>query len=120
MLASNFKADTSFGQAFIFGATVWAACIISSPCNEWRGFTLQPAGKKLPFSVYFKPMNYARSTGIGALIMGISLMVGRLITPYAEAAFAIVKSNPMYLGLAMSLVLATGMVLKRKWGGEHA
>merc|ERR1719229_1436178 len=71
----------------------WAACIISSPCNEWRGFTLQPPTKKLPFGEYFKPVNYARSTGIGASIMGIALMIGMLVTPYAEVLFAHAKSH---------------------------
>ena len=93
-------------QAMVFGLTIWASCIwtasdecraarcesaavvsvargiISSPCNEWRGYTLQPPDKKLlarralmllnacaaeaarlPFNIYFKPINYARSTG---------------------------------------------------------
>lgn len=114
LLMSNIAPETSFGSAFVFGVTVWAACIISSPCNEWRGYTLQPANKKLPFSVYFKPVNYARSTGVGALIMGVSLMVGRLITPYAEGVFAVVKGNPMYSGIALLVVLVAGMALQKK------
>ena len=53
---------------------------------------------RLPFSEYFKPVNYARSTGvvnavgfcpsgIGSTIMGVALMIGMLVTPYAEDAF---------------------------------
>merc|ERR1712224_151536 len=76
--------------------TIFLACIISSPGNEWRGYTLQPPDRKLPFKEYFKPVNYARSTGIGATIMGISLMVGMLITPLAEALFAYLNQHRMY------------------------
>merc|ERR1712066_1062382 len=51
--------ETAIGRAFVFGITVWAACIISSPGNEWRGYTLQPKDRKLPFAEYFKPINPA-------------------------------------------------------------
>jgi len=78
-----------------FGIVVLLACIISSPGNEWRGYTLQPADRKLPFKEYFKPVNYARSTGVGATIMGIALCVGMLVTPYAEMLFAAMKASPM-------------------------
>jgi len=77
--------ESALGKAAAFGVTIWLACIISSPGNEWRGYTLQPPAKKLPFKEYFKPVNYARSTGIGATIMAISLFAGNLITPYVEA-----------------------------------
>jgi len=89
-----FKPQTFTQDAFVFAFVIWAACILSSPCNEWRGYTLQPKDKKLTFSEYFKPVNYARSTGIGATIMGISLFIGRLVTPYAEKAFAFMKVHP--------------------------
>ncbi|CAE7485742.1 unnamed protein product [Symbiodinium sp. KB8] len=65
--------------AFVFAFVIWAACsltarsemgIISSPCNEWRGYTLQPKDKKLSFGEYFKPINYARSTGPAAALAG--------------------------------------------------
>merc|ERR1719442_276938 len=72
------------GKAVVFGVVVWAACIISSPGNEWRGYTLQPKDRKLPFAEYFKPVNYARSTGIGATIMGVALAAGMFVTPYVE------------------------------------
>merc|ERR1719476_1298365 len=71
-------------KAMMFGITVFIACIVSSPGNEWRGFTLQPKERKLPFFEFFKPINYARSTGVGATIMGIALAAGMLITPYVE------------------------------------
>lgn len=71
-------------KEILFGITVFAACILSSPGNEWRGYSLQPADKKLSFAEYFKPVNYARSTGIGATIMGVALGSGMFVTPYFE------------------------------------
>ena len=93
MVNSALQPETFFMKSVSFGVVVFLACIISSPGNEWRGFTLQPADRKLPFKEYFKPVNYARSTGIGACIMGIPLCIGMLVTPYAEAAFAKAKEN---------------------------
>jgi len=81
------------GKAFLFGATVWVACIVSSPFNEWRGFWLQNPAKKLPFLEFFQPAKYARSTGVGATIMGVSLMVGNLLVPSAERLFEYFKEH---------------------------
>merc|ERR1719284_761576 len=107
LLMSSFAPETFFQKCLMFGITIWAACIISSPRNEWRGYTLQPPAKALPFKEYFKPVNYARSTGIGATIMGIALMVGMLITPLAEQLFAYLKENMMVTG-ALVIVIAAG------------
>jgi len=112
-LMSAMSPTTAFGKAFTFGVTIWAACIISSPCNEWRGFTLQPKEKRLSFGEYFKPVNYARSTGIGATIMGISLMAGNLVTPYAEVAFAYMKSHMLLSGISAGVILV-GLLAKKK------
>jgi len=71
-------------KTVLFGITVFLACILSSPGNEWRGYSLQPKEKKLSFAEYFKPVNYARSTGIGATIMGVALGVGMFVTPFVE------------------------------------
>lgn len=107
-------APTTFThKAMVFGLTIWVSCIISSPCNEWRGYTLQPPDKKLPFNIYFKPINYARSTGIGSSIMGIALMFGMLVTPYAEDAFAYMKEHTaLALGLVAVLIVAIVMATK--------
>jgi hypothetical protein len=113
LIMSSFAPETFFQKCLIFGITIWAACIISSPCNEWRGYTLQPPGKALPFKEYFKPVNYARSTGIGATIMGIALMIGMLITPLAEQLFAYLKENMMVTG-AIVVVLAVGVFFIQK------
>merc|ERR1719195_153169 len=104
LISSTFAPESSLAKSFAFGVTVWAACIISSPGNEWRGYTLQPADKRLSFGEYFKPVNYVRSTGIGATIMGIALMVGMLVTPYAEIAFAFFKANKVYTVIGIFLV----------------
>lgn len=115
-LAKVFQPQTFLQDAFVFAFVIWAACIISSPCNEWRGYTLQPKDKKLSFGEYFKPVNYARSTGIGATIMGISLFVGRLITPFAESAFAYLKGHPV-VGIAILAACIGGFKLIS--GGEE-
>merc|ERR1712187_579296 len=96
-------------KAIWFGITIWAACIISSPCNEWRGFTLQPKDKRLPFAEYFKPINYARSTGVGATIMGIALMAGMLVTPYAEMLFSYLKEH---VAIAVGLLVAVVLLMR--------
>jgi len=105
-LSKSMSPDTFTMQAIVFGITIWAACIISSPCNEWRGYTLQPPDRKLPFAEYFKPINYMRSTGIGATIMGIALCVGMLVTPYAEKLFDICKENMLYTGVGLVIIIA--------------
>mmetsp|Transcript_79151 Transcript_79151/g.256622 ORF Transcript_79151/g.256622 Transcript_79151/m.256622 type:complete len:304 (-) Transcript_79151:196-1107(-) len=106
-MTSAFAPETSMQRAVCFGATVLAACIISSPGNEWRGYTLQPKDRTLPFAEYFKPVNYMRSTGVGATIMGIALMVGMLVTPYAEMLFAYLKGH---LFVAGGLVVLMGVL----------
>jgi len=114
IVISTFAPESFFAEAVCFGITVWAACIISSPGNEWRGYTLQPKDRKLPFAEYFKPVNYARSTGIGAAIMGIALCVGRLMTPYAESLFAYCKSNPMYAAVGVVVLGVVAGVMNKK------
>ncbi|CAK9005771.1 unnamed protein product [Durusdinium trenchii] len=112
-LLEFFAPTTFFRKAMVFGLTIWASCIISSPCNEWRGFTLQPKEKKLPFSEYFKPINYARSTGIGSAIMGIALMIGMLVTPYAEESFGYLKEHTA-VALGIVAVVVIGIVALSK------
>ncbi|CAE7319846.1 POLD1 [Symbiodinium sp. CCMP2456] len=95
-------------KAMVFGLTIWVSCIISSPCNEWRGYTLQLPERKLPFNIYFRPINYARSTGIGSCIMGIALMFGMLVTPYAEEVFTHMKEHA---AIALSIVAVLVMAI---------
>merc|ERR1719444_292276 len=112
-LNSALAPESAFAKAAVFGIVVLAACIISSPGNEWRGYTLQPKDRKLPFAEYFKPVNYVRSTGVGATIMGIALMTGMLATPYAEMLFGYFKEN-VAAGVAalVAIVVALKMVTK--------
>lgn len=95
------------GKSFIFGLTVLIACVLSSPFNEWRGYWLQQPGKKLPFNQFFKPERYVRSTGVGATIMGISLMVGALLVPFAEMLFAYFVANKL-AGVVLLVAVAFG------------
>merc|ERR1719198_2311492 len=104
-LESAIAPSTFTAKAVTFGVVVWLACIISSPGNEWRGYTLQPKDRVLPFKEYFKPVNYMRSTGVGAMIMGISLCIGMLATPYAESLFAVMKANPI---VSLVVILVAG------------
>eukprot|EP00434_Breviolum_minutum_P014819 symbB.v1.2.013067.t1/scaffold907.1/size153227/12 len=113
LLLECFSPTTFVHKAMVFGLTIWASCIISSPCNEWRGYTLQPKDKMLPFFEYFKPINYARSTGIGSTIMGIALMIGMLVTPYAEEAFGYMKEHvAVALGIVAVIVVAIAVASK--------
>jgi hypothetical protein len=99
-----------FGKSALFGLTVFAACVVSAPFNEWRGFWLQPPQKKLPFSQFFKPERFTRSTGVGATIMGISLFVGALLVPYAETLYAFCLAN-LYARVIAGLVVVGGLYL---------
>lgn len=94
-------ASVYIGKAFLFGLTISISCIVSSPFNEWRGYWLQQPSKKLPFKQFFKPERYLRSTGIGALIMGMSLMIGMLSVPLAEGLFGVMKSHKLVSVLAI-------------------
>lgn len=56
-------------------------CLISAPFNEWRGFLLQSKGQEIPFNDFFKPMNFIRSTGLGAFKQGLALALGYWCAP---------------------------------------
>jgi len=114
VLNSAFAPETFVQKSCVFGLTIFAACIISSPGNEWRGYTLQPPDRKLPFFEYFKPVNYMRSTGVGATIMGIALCMGMLATPYAEMLFAYLKDHKLVgVGILVAAFAAVGMLKKK-------
>lgn len=99
--------SSHLGRCLLFGLTIWAACIASSPFNELRGYWLQPSETKLSLGAFFKPSRYVRSTSIGATIMGVSLAVGMLVTPLAESAFLCSCRHKHMLGV----VLACGCVV---------
>merc|ERR1719188_1665531 len=99
------------GKAMTFGLTVLIACIVSSPFNEWRGYSLQPADKKLPFAQFFKLDRYARSTGTGSIIMGVSLCMGNLLVPFAESLFAVMQEHYiMAAAIVVACVAGIGMI----------
>jgi len=103
-------AHSFFGRAFLFGVTIWLACIISSPFNEIRGYWLQERSKALPFKQFFQPARYFRSTGVGSAIMGISLMVGMLLVPFAEGLFILIRSHRK-----ITVVVVAAVYLAKRW-----
>lgn len=56
-------------------------CLGSAPFNEWRGYMLQSKGQELTIREFFKPINFIRSTSLGALKQGIALAVGYWCAP---------------------------------------
>jgi hypothetical protein len=82
---------TKAGRALAMFPIVYGACILSSPGNELRGYYLQPKDRRKSFKDFFNPVNYARSTFIGALIMGISLVAGGLVTIQLEKLIALLR-----------------------------
>jgi len=77
------KAWTAASPSVLF-IVVILGCLISAPFNEWRGFLLQSKGQELTFSEFFKPMNFVRSTSLGALKQGVALAVGYWCAPPAS------------------------------------
>lgn len=88
----NLSKSTSGRIAAMF-VTVVAACIISSPGNEWRGFTLQPADRKKSVREFFQLERYVRSTMIGAVVMGLSLGIATVVGPPVQQVLPIVTDK---------------------------
>jgi hypothetical protein len=84
--------STGVGRALAMFPIVYGACILSSPGNELRGYFLQPKDKRKSFKDFFNPVNYARSTFVGALIMAISLVIGNLATMPLERLVAFLRA----------------------------
>merc|ERR1719411_1644432 len=93
------QANTNAGRFTNMFVTVIAACVLSAPGNELRGYCLQPPEKKQSFADFFQPAKFARSTSVGAVIMAISLGVGTLATPQVEKLVenlkAYMSKNPL-------------------------
>merc|ERR1719343_1243426 len=85
------RAGTNFGRFVNMFTTVIAACVLSAPGNELRGFCLQSPEKALPFRDFFKPEKFVRSTSVGAVIMAVSLGVGTLATPQVERLWTAIR-----------------------------
>jgi len=96
-------------------SVVLGGCIISAPFNEIRGFLLQSAGKKMTFSEFFKPVNFIRSTSLGALNQAIAVATGYWLTPivanYARRAHDAVESGNPLAFFAVILTLDVGFWL---------
>jgi len=99
-------AKSNLGRFVNMFLTVAAACVISAPGNEFRGFMLQPKDRSLPFGEFFQPIKFIRSTFIGMTIMSTALASGALATPVVESYFnrlrAYLSDNPLsYLLIAL-------------------
>mmetsp|Transcript_26028 Transcript_26028/g.56817 ORF Transcript_26028/g.56817 Transcript_26028/m.56817 type:complete len:411 (-) Transcript_26028:212-1444(-) len=94
---------------------VIGACVVSAPLNEVRGFLLQSGPKKLSFKEFFKPVNFLRSTSLGALNMGISVATGYYLTPIVANVIATVNSalntGSLWALLAVVISLDLGAAL---------
>ncbi|CAD7938041.1 unnamed protein product [Amoebophrya sp. A25] len=92
-------AQTNTGRFFNMFITVFSACVLSAPGNEYRGYCLQPKGKEKPFVEFFQPQNFLRSTVIGSTIMSTALGAGALVTPQVTALVdkmkAYLDANPL-------------------------
>jgi len=100
LLAKKFPgaSRTAWGQFATMFVTALAACIISSPGNELRGYCLQPPSKKQSFGNFFQPAKYVRSTSVGATNLALSLGAGSLVVEPMKVVLpqirAYVKGNP--------------------------
>lgn len=110
------RASTNAGRFTNMFVTVIAACVLSAPGNELRGYCLQPPHKRQAFGDFFQPSKFVRSTSVGALIMAISLGVGTLATPYVQKLFSSVKEylskNPV--GYILLILFALHQVLEAR------
>jgi len=111
------KAGTNSKRFINMFATVMAACVLSAPGNELRGYCLQPPDRRQSFGVFFQPQKFARSTVIGALIMSISLGVGTLATPQVEKLWGTLrdylKKNPIAYLLIVFFALHQVLEMRR-------
>lgn len=116
MLMSTVQPGSIHGEVICFGIAIFAASVLSSPCNEWRGYTLlsqRKGTKKRHFNEYFRPVNYLRSTAISSSIMGIALMMGMLAAPSAEDFFAVVQArHPITLSRIVFVGIVATVVMK--------
>merc|ERR1719188_480091 len=79
------------GSPLLMFPVVIGACVVSAPLNEVRGFLLQSGSQKLSFGEFFKPVNFIRSTSLGALNMGISVATGYYLTPIVASVVMAVR-----------------------------
>jgi len=113
------RAQTNLGRFTNMFATVMAACVLSAPGNELRGYCLQPPNKRQSFGDFFQPSKFVRSTSVGALIMSVSLGIGTLATPQVEKLVANIreylKTHP--IGYLLLVLFAIHQVLETRRSG---
>jgi len=102
------------GSASLMFPVVIGACVVSAPFNEVRGYLLQSGAKKLSFGEFFKPINFLRSTTLGALNMGVSVATGYYLTPIVSARLgalhtALEAGNPWALIQLVVTINAIGI-----------
>jgi hypothetical protein len=78
--ANPWMRNSVFGNFVLMFSTVMFSCVVSAPGNELRGYYLQAPDRRKDFATFFKPVNFIRSTSVGALIMSTSLGAGSVIT----------------------------------------
>jgi len=97
---------TAGGQFLSMFITALASCIISSPFNELRGYTLQPPSRKKSFGEFFKPVKYARSTAVGATNLALALGTGRLVVDPVKAFLTKLRETvPPVVFVAVAIAL---------------
>jgi len=105
---------TPKGRFIAMFCTVLFSCVVSAPGNEIRGFVLQPADRRKPFSEFFDPVKTIRSTTIGGLIMALSLGTGAFCTPYvemyAEPIKKALRDNPLNAILLLLTVVSFSQI----------
>merc|ERR1740121_489971 len=113
-------AGTNRGRFTNMFVTVIAACVLSAPGNELRGYCLQPPAKKQSFGEFFQPAKFVRSTSVGAVIMAISLGVGTLATPQVEKLVAAVRKyfRNQPLGFLMIILFCLHHALENRRHSE--
>jgi len=111
---------TAVGRAKNMFVTVLAACVLSAPGNELRGYCLQPPNKRQSFGDFFQPEKFVRSTSVGAVIMSIALAIGTLATPQVEKLWQTVRDylgrNP--IGYLLIILFIAQNVLGQRQHGE--
>merc|ERR1719272_1949067 len=114
-------ANTDAGRFLNPFVTIMAAAVLSAPGNELRGYCLQPPSRAKPFSEFFQPDKFVRSTSVGALIMAISLSIGSVATPRAERLWASIREflrqNPA--GYVVLAIAALVLVMRGSGGKDE-
>ena len=107
---------TAEGRVLGMFLTVVFACLLSSPGNEWRGYSLQPENNRKTMTEFFQLPRYLRSTVIGALVMGTSLGVATLVGPQVEKLL----SKDKKALIALLLVILAAKQISSHHSNQHS